>query len=191
MKIFLKINDQEEKLIQFMNNNNQIHDDSNKYYEIEWINVEHSCNINDIINIKTPNMPYIKYNHQLIQCMYSLLYYFINRFHLLNEHNFGIRFVDENNCENLEIIFDKLFEKNIQNIHTIQYHITLSYSLLLDNFNNGIDQKVYCNKINELNGLDSSLIININYNDINYYTFSDIIIIKLNEIITKLDNSRI
>ena len=191
MKIFLKINDQEEKLIQFMNNNNQIYNDYNKYYKIEWINVEHSCNINDIVNIKTPNIPYLKYNNQLIQCMYSLLYYFINQFHLLNEYKFEIRFVNENKSENLEIIFDKLFEKNIQNEHNIQYHIILSYRLLLDNFNNGIDQRSYCNKINELNGLDSSLIININYNNINYYTFSDIIITKLNEIITKLDHSRI
>lgn len=172
-----------------MNNNKLIKDDYNKMYENLWINVNHSCDINEIINIKTSNMPYIKYNNILIQCIYSLLPYFINHFNLLNENKFEINFCNEN--EYLNIIFDKLFEKNIDNEHKIKYNIILSYDLLLNNYNNGIDQKIYCNKINQLSGLDSSLNIYDNFYDINYYKFSDIIINKLIDIIVSSDHSKI
>ena len=127
MKVLLK-RGTTEKYIKFINNKDDYINN-----EFEYIYVDHSCELDDILNIILPSKPYLYNENKLIYGLYGFLPYFIEKLNLIDEPYFELNFIEDN--ENLKVIFNKLFEKKrTDQCFNIEYSLTIDFKMSLTNF---------------------------------------------------------
>ena len=173
MKVLLK-RKSTEKCIKFTNDKENINKD-----DFEYIFVEHSCNLDDILNIILPSKPYLYTENKLIYNLYGFLPYLIEKLNLINEPYFNLSFIEGD--EYLKVDFNKLFErKRTATSFNIEYSITINCKMTLTNFRINKELLIPIINISEFNGFKPSKILTIQKNTTDdYYVFSDKVIHEL------------
>lgn len=160
-----------EKYIKFTNNKEDLIKS-----DFTYIYVEHNTDIENVLNIILPFMPFIKNENKLIYGLYGFLPYLIEKLNLINEPYFNLKFIE--NDEYLNINFNKLFErKSSDKCFNITYSITINCNMTLTNFRTNKELLISQININKFNDFNPGKIITIqkNNND-DYFVFSDKII---------------
>ena len=179
MKVLLK-RGLTEKYIKFINNK-----EDNINNEFEYIYVDHSCELDNILNIILPSKLYLYNENKLIYSLYGFLPYFIEKLNLIDEPYFELNFIEDE--EYLKVNFNKLFEKKrTEKCFNIEYYLTINFKMTLTNFRINKEYLIPRIDINNLDGFKPNKIITIqkNTND-DYYVFSNIVIHELMKIINK------
>ena len=179
MKILLKRN-LTEKYIKFTNNREENTD--NKF---EYIYIDHTCDLDEFLNIILPSKPYMYNENKLIYSLYGFLPYFIEKLNLVNEPFFELKFIEDD--EYIKVIFNKLFEKRrTEKCFNIEYSITIDFNMILTNFRINKEYIVPRIDITKLNGFKPNKIITIQMNTTDdYYIFSEKVIHEIVKIINK------